>query len=424
MQQYARNLLSLFLAGATLVTSPLWAQPAVQLPSANPSAYSAAGAAAPGTGLAAPATSGLGTPMFDPYATAPGGGFSSPSFGSAVPSYGAPLPPSSTPPPGAMSPYSAAPGGAFGAPPASPYGQPYGGYGPGAVPGNTPPSLFPNGWTTTNNWGLPATRFLTPRLRHTYVHGGNGAYDLGMNDTDASVVAAFPNFLYSTQPLYVSPSFSLHLWDGPQSPVGDLPGSAYSAFLDAGWSSDPAQPFGGEVGTRVGVFTDFETFNTQSIRIMGQGLFRIRTTPTTTLRGGVIYLDRNRFKLFPAFGLLWTPNSQTRFDIFFPRPKLAQHLTTMGNHDLWWYVGGEYGGGAWTIGREAGGVSFNDSVDINDIRLIVGVEWGQSALLQEGRRTGFFEAGWVTDREIIYVTTPNQDVSLSDSFMLRLGWNY
>ncbi len=283
--------------------------------------------------------------------------------------------------------------------------------------------MYPDGWNTSN-WALPSTRFLTPRVRYTYVDGGNAADDLGINDVDCSVAAAFPNFLYSTQPLYVVPSFSFHLWSGPRPPHGDLPPNAYSAFLDFGWSTDPAKPLGGELGVRLGVFSDFNTFNTHSGRIMGQGLFRLQATPNTTLRGGVIYIDRNKFKLLPAFGILWTPNSQTRFDIFFPHPKLAQQLTTMGNQDVWWYVGGEYGGGAWTVQRGPEGSEFSDRIDINDIRLTLGVEWGQSSLLQQGRRTGFLEVGWVTDREIVYVVTPDETTSLSDSFMLRVGWNY
>lgn len=271
------------------------------------------------------------------------------------------------------------------------------------------------------NWSPRAVQFLTPRVRSTYVHGGDGANELGIHDFDFSVAAAFPDFLYSNQPLYVTPSFSLHLWQGPRPPNGDLPANAYSAFLDAGWSTDPAKPLGGEVGVRAGVFSDFNTFNTNSFRIMGKGLFRLRATPTTVARGGVYYINRNRLKLLPAFGLLWTPNSQTRFNIFFPRPKLAQRLTTLGTQDVWWYVSGEYGGGAWTIERANGS---SDRIDINDIRLILGVEWGQSSLLQEGRRTGFLEAGWVTEREIVYVGPPGFSPSLDDTFMFRAGWNY
>jgi hypothetical protein len=232
---------------------------------------------------------------------------------------------------------------------------------------------------------------------------------------------AFPQFLFSTQPLYVVPSFSLHLWSGPEEPTGDLPSKAYSAFADFGWGTDPSRPVSGELGVRLGLFTDFETMNSRSFRVLGQGLFRVQTTETLALRGGVIYLNRNKIKLLPAGGVLWTPNAQTRFDIFFPRPKLAQRLTTLGNADLWWYVGGEYGGGSWTIQRSDG---TSDRVDINDLRLILGVEWGQAANLQQGHRTGFIEAGWVTDRELVYVRTPNQNPSLKDSFMVRAGFNY
>ncbi len=304
------------------------AQMTVQLPQSSGVAYQPGGYGQPG-GFGQPATpapaggSSLGAP-FDPFA--PGAGQPPPTFNTTPPP-GMPAGSTLTPLPGDPGVAPSAPYGApYGSPYATPYGaapyaQPYGGYPPGAVPGATPGSLYPNGWAT-GNWPFPTTRLLTPRLRYTYVHGGNSPDDLGMNDADASVVAAFPNFLYSTQPLYVTPSFGLHLWQGPISPYFDLPANAYSGFLDFGWSSDPTRPVGGEVGVRLGVFTDFNTFNTDSGRIMGEGLFRLRTTPTTTLRGGVIYLDRNRFKLFPAFGLLWTPNTKTRFDIFFPRPKL------------------------------------------------------------------------------------------------------
>jgi hypothetical protein len=413
-----RLLLAVVLSGPW--ACPASAQPIVRLPQEGttvfqPGVYPPAGA----TSTLPP--SSLGVPAFDPYAQSPGLGSMPSVFDTPPPLYGTPLPPGATAPPGGLYSYPGQPGGLT-SPQGSavPYSQPYGTYPPGGFPSGAPPSLFPEGMGTTD-WGLPAVRFLTPRVRYTYVHDRGSETDLGIHDFDSSVAAAFPNFLFSTQPLYVIPSFSLHLWSGPRAPARDLPANAYSAFLDFGWSSDPVRPIGGEVGVRVGLFTDFDTLTTDSGRIMGQGLFRVQTTPTTTLRGGVVYINRNDLKLLPAFGLLWTPNSQTRFDIFFPRPKLSQHLTTLGNQDIWWYLGGEYGGGAWTVRREAG---FSDRIDINDIRVVLGLEWGQSALLQQGRRTGFFEAGWVTAREVVYVTTPDDSLKLRDSFMLRIGWNY
>ncbi len=422
-----------------------WAQPTVQFPQSPGSA---------GAGLYAPPTaaslapsgttpSRLGTPSFDPFASSSGSTAYTQPLGStsAYGSTGAPV--------GAVMP----PGGALtaptvtvppaGAPSTVPGVAPYGTTGLGTVPGTyppgtyppgtglpgtyppgagvptTPPALFPNGLNSASWTGTPL-RFLTPRARYTWVTGGGDASDLGINDFDFSAAMAFPNFMFSTQPLYVVPSFSLHLWSGPESPH-DLPANAYSAFLDFGWGTDPRKPLGGEVGVRMGAFTDFNTMNSTSWRILGQGLIRLQTTPTVALRGGVIYINRNDLKLLPAFGLLWTPNSQTRFDIFFPKPKLSQRLTTLGNYDVWWYIAGEYGGGSWTIQREAG---FSDRVDINDLRLILGAEWGQSTLLQQGRRVGFFEAGWVTNREVWYVATPGDRMKPSDAFMLRVGVNY
>jgi len=402
------------------------AQPTVRLPSAAGSSGSPGGvyppsAAAPaGTlGQTPGAIGSLGAPNFDPYSFNPGTVPPTLPPGS-IPGTagGTPLPAGVAPPPVAGGGYSS---GGYGVQPGGPYGPagPYGTLPPGAVPGGAPPALYPNGWNAPT-WGGAVTQFLTPRLQYTWITGGNAPNDLSINDFDFSVAAAFPNFLYSSQPLYVVPSFSLHLWSGPQPPVGGLPGNAYSAFLDLGWATDPSQPVGGEIGVRTGVFSDFNTLNSDSLRIMGRGLMRIQAAPTTQFRAGVIYLDRNKLKLLPAVGILWTPNSQTRFDFYFPRPKLAQRLTTLGNHDLWWYVGGEYGGGSWTVQDPTSG---SERIDINDIRIYLGLEWGQPAFLQQGRRTGFVEFGWVTSRELVYVVTP-RSASIGDGWMIRAGWNY
>jgi hypothetical protein len=356
----------------------------------------------------------LGQPVFDPYSASPGG-----SYQANPPSiFGGPSPPSTTPP------------GFYGeAPTYAPPSAVPPSFG-GAYP-SSPPALFPNGFGPSQGGflgssgtiaGAPTQLIHGPRFRHTWLGGS----DLQSHDTDLSLVLTYPNFLFSNQPLYVAPSFALHLWDGPGppqvAPETDLPSRAYSAYLDTLWRSDPNLFFGGEAGVRVGLFTDFDTLNSDSLRIMGQGLLRLRVTPTVTARGGVIYVNRNRIKLIPAGGILWQPNPQTRFDIYFPQPKLAQYLTTLGNQDLWWYVGAEYGGGSWTVKRAVDGQS--DQVDINDIRLVLGLEWGPGEWFREGRRLGFLEAGWVTDRELLYARRVDDSTSLSDTFMLRAGIGY
>jgi hypothetical protein len=301
-------------------------------------------------------------------------------------------------------------------------------YGPPVVYPNTaypapiPTTLFPNGFNTDPMYS--AYRLLQgPRFRYGYVSGGSKPTGLQTNDFDTSVVFAFPEFCYSTQPLYVVPSFSLHLWDGPAVGPGgaDLPPNAYSAFLDVGWQSDANQMFGTELGVRLGIFSDFDTNNSKSFRALGKALFNFRCSPTSTLKGGVYYLDRNSIKLVPAGGVLWQPNPFTRFDIFFPQPKFARYCRTVGTRDLWWYLTGDYGGGSWTIKRTNG---TSDSIDINDYRAILGLEWGATDAIRAGRRSAFMELGWVFQREIKYRNNPGDNIKPSDGVMFRAGIGY
>ncbi|GIW96804.1 MAG: hypothetical protein KatS3mg111_0137 [Pirellulaceae bacterium] len=309
--------------------------------------------------------------------------------------------------------------GLFGGNPNTNWSAPPTGYGGG-------PGWNPSGTLYGGTGGAPTFIRLIQgvRVRHAFIYGDNGPDALEINDSDISVTIVYPNFLYSTQPLYLMPSFSLHTWEGPITGGGitaDLPGAAYSAFLDTSWQSDPSRIFGAELGLRVGMFSDFDTAISDSLRLLGRGIGRVRLTPRATLKAGVIYLDRNRVKLLPAGGLLWQPNVDTRFDLFFPEPKLSHYLSTLGTTDIWWYVGGYYGGGSWTVER-ANGVQ--ESIDLNDIRLVFGLEWGNNQQMREGTRVGFFEGGFVFDRELLYKSSVADNMRLPDTFTLRAGFGY
>jgi hypothetical protein len=339
---------------------------------------------------------------FDPYSAS----------GSAAYQFWSTAPPSNT-------------AGAFAQPPVSPYGAtsplaPQGSfptYGPPPASAAAPPSyIFPN--ATSPQFDLSqSVRFIQDvRFRDTYVGGGNDPNDLGINDTEVAVTFTVPNFLTTGQPLFISPAFALHLWDGPSFLPADLPPNAYSAYIDTQWASDPNLQLGVEMGFRIGVYTDFKTLNDHSLRIQGLGLGVFRLTPTLTAKVGAMYLDRNKIKILPAGGLLWTPTPQVRFDIFFPQPKLSAYLTTVGRYELWGYIAGEYGGGAWTIQRADG---TSDRVDINDIRVSAGIEWtGPRGL------NGFVEGGFVFKRQVIYVVTPSDSFDPGDTYMVRAGISY
>ncbi len=400
----------------------------------------ASGFIAPLNPAAAPGTGGL---FGAPPASMPGGGFSpAPSSGMGGPIYGGVA---AQPPPllGSNSlfgggsflnaPVAAAPlaGGGYGQPmtygQVGGYGAPYPGspYPSSAYPSNAPSSLFPGGLigptqSFTPNFD-PYRLIQRARFRHTYLSGNDDSDALSINDTDVALAFAIPQFLASTQPLYIAPSFSVHLWDGPESSTGaDLPGSAYSAFLDFAWQSDPMRIVGAELGASVGAFSDFDTFTDDSVRVRGKGLGTFRVSPATTFKLGVYYYDRVKTKMLPAVGFFWRPDPFTKVDLFFPQPKYSRYMSTVGTHDVWWYLSGDYGGGSWTVERDGGG---EDQVDINDIRLTLGFEWGQAERMRLGQRTWFFELGYVFDREIVYRRSPG-DVKLDDAFLFRLGLGY
>jgi hypothetical protein len=352
----------------------------------------------PGFGSAAPVNPGFGNPS------------------GLVPSATPWNPPATTGAPSSLFPNSGN-WNPFSAPPANAYGLPPG-------PNNAGPNtLFPNGlWGPNAANGAPGGigerfRFLQhPRVSETFLYGADEPLDLAIHDMEAAITGAIPNFLISTQPVYITPTFVLHLWDGPQGVASDLPANAYSAFLDTFWASNPDLPLGAEVGVSVGVFTDFDTINSKSLRVMGEGFGVARLTPTLTLKLGVWYLNRNDLKLLPAGGLVWQPSPQIKCDFIFPNPKLSRYLSTMGNADVWWYVAGEYGGGAWTIQRADGS---GDRVDINDIRVKLGLDW-----MNQRNWRGFLEVGYVFEREVVYVVNPLDSFKPRDTFMAAAGFSF
>jgi hypothetical protein len=319
------------------------------------------------------------------------------------------------------SPYAASP---YSPPPGTipPFGsQPYT---PGTpVPGASGGALYPDGlpytfsgdsfWETVQQ----PIRFLQEsRLRYTWIPA-NGNPFLGLNEIETSASFAFP-IVYDQPPMLVTPGFGLHLLEGPKTAPPenvDLPPNVYDAYLDTSWRPQFTPWLGANLGVRVGVYTDFETFTTDSIRIPSRGLAVITFTPNLQLVAGIVYLDRVDIKLLPAGGLIWTPSPDTRWEILFPNPKLSNRLTNWGNSEVWWYVAGEYGGGSWTYDTPAG----TDQFDYNDLRVMLGLETVGGA-----RMRSFIEVGYLFERQLVFRTGPPSSLGLSDSMMVRGGISF
>lgn len=393
---------------------PVLGTPAVVTNTAMPPPPAANVPLAPGS------TAALGVPSqgFDPYssATATGGGvvpLSSPSaYGSSWSGGGGAYPQTNP----------CAPACPPACPPPMP-GSPY--------PSQTPGALCPGAWPTgvvAPTWPSMAgyqRLFTETGFDVEWLYGDEGR-ELDMLSVGVHTTANWMKFPFDRQPLRITPGFVFRFLDGPDSQAAQpvVPAQLYDAYLDFAWRPElPQAPMiSGDLSVRMGVYSDFKTVSTDSVRLTGTGLAVVRLSDTFAVKMGATYLDRADIKLLPAGGILWTPNERTEFDIYFPAPKLKQDLITLGNADVAWYVGGEYGGGSWTIEEPVyppfspGG---SERIDINDLRIFGGWEWVYPSGL-----FGFLEVGYVFDRQIVAVQRPGNSLRLRDTIMVRGGVTY
>jgi len=238
-----------------------------------------------------------------------------------------------------------------------------------------------------------------------------------MGDLEAGVVFGFPFFRRDT-PLLVTPYFASHFLSN--AAALDIPSTLYDAsvdfrhlrkFGDGPWAMD--------VGVGVGYYSDFEQSYSDATRVSGRGLAVYEATPGKKWIFGVAYLNRAGATVLPVAGLIIEPEEmpRTRLDLVFPRPRFSwQTAASTPADERWWYIGGEFGGGIWSITRPSNNEI--DTISYSDLRLVVGFE---RKLL--GGLSTRFETGYVFARELDYESdTP--DVSLDDTMMARVGVSY
>ena len=305
---------------------------------------------------------------------------------------------------------------------------------PGSPPPGQPAALFPAGYPAQGSSFQQSYQqtmhvYQGARGSWAYLLGDGQGTRVGVNELDTTVTFALPFFHNSPAnlnhaPLLITPGFGLQLWDGPQTTAtmnADLPPNTYDVFLDGAWNPQFTPLFGAELGLRVGIYTNWDVLVWDSWRIMGRAIGTLRMTPTWVGKAGIVYLDRNDIKLLPAIGATWTPDADSRYDIFFPAPKASRRMYTGPNRSWWGYLAGEYGGGAWTFRRNTPQYQGISPFDYNDIRVSLGAEAAPNT------RTGLagnFEVGYVFARELFYVTGPPQRQSLPSTIMFRLGLAY
>jgi hypothetical protein len=328
-------------------------------------------------------------------------------------------------PPPPFDPY--APGTPLGAPPpAVPYS-----YTPPPVAGPQTSPLYPNGLPyqmptpSTEGYYATAQRLLQElSAEFTWLYGKQtDPNDLGITRLELSSTFAVPMFYNVETPLLITPGFAFNWLQGPltdpmaMTPQPDLPPQVYDAYLDFAWYPRVNQWLGAELGVRTGVWSDFASFDSDSIRILGRGLASVSLTPQLDILFGAVYLDRLKIKILPAGGVYWRPTPEWDAYLVFPNPKVRKFWASVYNTKVYWYAAGEYGGGSWTANRL--GMADPDQFDINDIRVIGGIEWETQTQIR-----GRVEAGYVWDRELVFRSGAPPPFNLDDTVMLRAGIDF
>ncbi len=241
---------------------------------------------------------------------------------------------------------------------------------------------------------------------------------LGVSNLRGGVVLGFP-FLRRDTPLLVTPRFGVNYLDGTVTP--DLPPRLYDAEVEFRHLRKFGQgPWAMDAAVTVGYYSDFERSSSDAVRVSGRGIGVYEPNPGTKWLLGVAYVNRSGLRVFPVVGVIHEdPDSAMRWDLIFPRPRVSWRLPggIPGSGDeRWFYVGGEFGGGIWTIERPV--ALIEDELTYSDVRVLVGYE--RKIIGGLSRR---LEAGYVFARDLEFASaTP--DVSLDDTLFVRMGLSY
>jgi hypothetical protein len=243
-----------------------------------------------------------------------------------------------------------------------------------------------------------------------------GSDGLGISSLEVKTVLGLP-IPSRRSPLVITPGFAVHYMDGPTSP--DLPPRLYEAYAQFRWWKRFSPQFGMDFAVTLGVFSDFEQGTDEAIRTPAHIAAVYEWTPECKFILGAAYLDRDDVDFLPIGGVVWNPNDDFKFELAFPRPKIARRIYWCGacGDDVkdWLYVAGEFGGGTWAIRRDDGS---DDRVTYGDYRVLLGLErWDLYGL--DGR----LEVGYVFGREISYLS-PTPDFHPTGTVLLRAGVTY
>lgn len=221
----------------------------------------------------------------------------------------------------------------------------------------------------------------------------------------------FANSLFA--PFRIIPGFMTRYVSGPN--VTDLPPQLDELSIEVASTYQIGSVWTLDLGGRPGLNGDLSYVDGNTFRIQAHAVAAKELSTTTRGVIGFVYLDREDILALPVIGWIWQPNPTVKWELVFPRPRLAMSLGSNPDDSSWMYLKGELGGNSWTIERADGA---HDVATYRDLRLIVGYETpfvdGMAAQL---------ETGWVFARNLQYASgDPGYDPP--DTFLIRAGLTF
>ena len=239
--------------------------------------------------------------------------------------------------------------------------------------------------------------------------------NIGINELETFLTVAIPAPTKKA-PLMISPNFAVRNLDGPGGAgIPSLPAQLYDAFVEFRWLTMWTEKLGIELALIPGIYSDFERWDSDALRIKGRVATLYKRTPEKSLILGLTYLDREDFNFLPIVGVLWTPNDCWRYELVFPTPKVAWRFDYGPDWDDWLYVAGEFGGDTYSIELVPG---TQDVLTYRDIRVRVGVE-----RKRDGGGGRHFEIGYAFGRTFEF-TSGLPDFEPDGTVMVRGGVAY
>ena len=240
---------------------------------------------------------------------------------------------------------------------------------------------------------------------------------LGWGDLETGIVLGLPCLRRET-PLVITPRFAVYFLDRPWMP--DLPERLYDAEVEFRHLRRFGQgPWAMNVAVTLGHYSDWEASDADAFRVTGDAFAVYQQGPGKKWVLGVIYLNREDIAVIPAAGLIYEPTPDVKYEAILPRPRIAWRLPQTNPQPgdaRWFYVGGEFGSGIWSIERPLS--LTQDLLTYRDLRVLIGYE--RKVVGGLSRR---FETGYVFDRELEFSSaTPR--LKLGDTLILRVGVTY